>query len=158
MEDTEKILLEYCSLEPSNEGLVYWGGKRDGDFFTISAVIAPATTSDYGRVSTSNRANFDVVRTLNQNKFVEIAQVHSHPGDWVDHSLGDDERAAFKFIGLISVVVPNYGLNGMMPLCTCGVHRYSDNDFIRFSDSYVKNHFLIKDDLEEYIFVDQRST
>ena len=153
--DTEKILLEYADINPSNEGLVYWGGRKNGDIFNISMVIAPKTESNYGRVSTSNRSNFDVVRKLNENDLVQIAQVHSHPGKWVDHSSGDDEFAPFKTEGLISIVVPEYCKRGVMQLGDCGVHRYTNGDFIRLHKEYIENHFNILNNAE-YKFVDFR--
>ncbi len=147
MQNTERVLTEYANIDPSNEGLVYWGGTRQGNVMTVLIVVAPETESNFGRVSTSNRANFDVVRTLNRNNLVQIAQVHSHPSDWVDHSEGDDEWAAFKIEGLISIVVPEYCKNGMLPLMVCGVHRYTQGNFIRLSDTYIEKHFKIVKDV-----------
>ena len=141
--NTENVLLEYAKMKPSNEGFVYWGGVVDGTVISISLVIAPETESSYGRVSTSNRSNFDVVRALSANKVIEIAQVHSHPSDWVDHSEGDDEWASFKIEGLVSIVVPQYCKKGMLPLTSCGIHRYTNSDFIRLSKKYVTEHFKI---------------
>jgi hypothetical protein len=143
--DTEKVLMEYASIEPSNEGLVYWGGTKRKEAITVRAVIAPKTVSSYGSISISHRSNFDFVGALNQHNLVQIAQVHSHPTQWVGHSLGDDEMAAFKVEGLLSIVVPEYGTSGMLPLTKCGVHRYVRGDFKRLSEKYVCNHFVIKD-------------
>ena len=152
---TEKVLLEYADIDPSNEGLVYWGGTITGEVYTILMVIAPETKSNFGRVSTSNRANFDVVRTLNKNNLFEIGQVHSHPGKWVDHSQGDDEFTPFKVEGLISIVIPQYCKYGIKQLADCGVHRYTNCNFIRLSRDYIKNHFKILNDAE-CRFVDLR--
>ena len=148
---TEQVLLEYASMKPSNEGLVYWGGCVDKNTITISTVIAPKTESSSGRVSTSYKSNFDFVIALNEREIIEIAQVHSHPGSWVDHSDGDSEWAPFKSEGLISIVVPNYGSKGMLPLTRCGVHRYSNEKFIRLSNHYIENHFKIKKLDSEFI-------
>ena len=35
IQDTKKVLLEYADINPSNEGLVYWGGEKNGDIFNI---------------------------------------------------------------------------------------------------------------------------
>lgn len=153
--DTERVLLEYGKMKPSNEGFVYWCGTIDGMKINISLVIAPKTESNYGRVSTSNRSNFDVVKTLSANKVIEIAQVHSHPSDWVDHSEGDDKWASFKIEGLVSIVVPEYCKRGMLPLSSCGIHRYTDNNFIRLSNKYITEHFRILADSKSN-FVDLR--
>ena len=144
---TERILSEYGRKKPPHEGLVYWGGKREGERITVSIFIAPKTVSDYGRVSTSPRSNFDVVRLLNKHNGIQVAQVHSHPGTWVDHSFGDDDLAAFKVNGLVSIVVPRYCHRGMMPLSSCGIHRYTNGEFIRLTPDYVKSHFRIENSI-----------
>lgn len=148
IEFTQKILQDYADLSPSNEGLVYWAGKKDGNIISVSLVIAPKTTSDWGYVSTSNRSNFDVVRKLSEKKKIHVGQVHSHPGRTVDHSEGDDRDASFRTLGLISIVVPKYCKEGFMPLTKCGVHRYDNSNFYRFSDKYVSDHFEISSTLE----------
>lgn len=152
---TERILSEYGRKKPPHEGLVYWGGKKESERITVSTVIAPKTVSDYGRVSTSPRSNFDVVRLLNKHNVIQIAHVHSHPGTWIDHSLGDDDLAAFKVNGLVSIVVPRYCHRGMMPLSSCGIHRYTDGKFIRLSLDYIKSHFRIENS-EGLVFEDLR--
>ena len=141
--DSQKVIREYASLEPSNEGLVYWGGIKDGQTVTVTAVIAPETDSDYGRVSTSHKSNSEFVQVLNEKKIIQIAQVHSHPTSWVDHSAGDNAWAPFKIDGLISIVVPSYGKNEILPLTKCGVHRFEKTHFKRLSNKYVKKHFVI---------------
>jgi len=149
--NTEKVLSEYGDMTPSNEGLVYWGGVINGKIINISIVIAPKTESNFGRVSTSNRSNFDVVKTLIKNKAIEIAQVHSHPSDWVDHSEGDDLWASFKIEGLVSIVVPNYCKYGMLPLMNCGVHRYINGNFIRLSKKYITSHFRLVNEKSDFV-------
>jgi hypothetical protein len=143
IEFTEKILLEYGQKTPSNEGLVYWCGKKDQNYIRINSVIAPKTTSSEGRVSTSYEANAGFVRELSKNKIIQIGQVHSHPGKWVNHSNGDDKWAAFKVGGLLSIVVPSYGKVGMLPIRKCGIHRFTKDEFIRLSDQYIKKRFKI---------------
>lgn len=147
IDDTEKILSEYEQTSPSSEGWVYWGGTREQNKITVSMVIAPQAEASFGRVSTSNLSNFHFVRMLNKHGLFQVAQVHSHPPGWVDHSDGDNEWAPFKVEGLLSIVVPEYCRNGMLPLTVCGVHRFADNRFIRLSDNYVKRHFKIVDGL-----------
>lgn len=144
---TELVLQDYANLEPSNEGLVYWGGTITKNVMEITVVIAPKTESSWGGVSTSNVANFEFVKILNEKKIIQIAQVHSHPSNWVDHSLGDDQYAAFKINGLLSIVVPSYCKTGMLPLTKCGVHRYENGLFVRLPSSYLNSHFQFNDSI-----------
>ena len=143
--DTERVLRDYASKNPPNEGLVYWAGRISNNVINVTAVIAPNTESDSYRVSTLHKDNFHVVNELNELKLVEVAQVHSHPGCRVDHSDGDDRWAAFKCDGLLSLVVPNYCDEGMLPLEKCGTHRYKNGGFVRLSTKYVKKHFRLTD-------------
>jgi hypothetical protein len=152
---TEKVLREYGAMESANEGIVYWGGTKNQDTLVVKAVIAPQTVSDWGMVRTSHRSNVDFVRALNRYNLVQVAQVHSHPSSWVDHSMGDDALAAFRTEGLISIVVPEYCSRGMTPLERCGVHRYTQGNFIRLSSKYVRGHFTIQNDLSS-LLVDLR--
>jgi hypothetical protein len=142
---TEQVLRAYGGRRRTSEGLVYWGGAKDGNTVRVLTVIAPQTTSAPRRVVATNTANARVVNELVDHRFVYLAQIHSHPGDWVDHSDGDDEWAAFKHDGLLSLVVPDYGRGGMLPLAKCGVHRYQGGEFKRFSDEYVENHFELSE-------------
>lgn len=86
-----------------------------------------------------------------KNKAIEIAQVHSHPSDWVDHSEGDDLWASFKIEGLVSIVVPNYCKDGMLPLTNCGVHRYINGNFIRLSKKYITSHFRLVNEKSDFV-------
>jgi len=156
IEFTEKILLDYGQKKPSNEGLVYWCGKKDKSRIYINSVIAPKADSYESRVSTNYESNARFVRELSKNKIIQIGQVHSHPGEWVGHSQGDDEWAAFKVKGLLSIVVPSYAEAGMLPLHKCGIHRFDDNKFIRLSDKYVKKRFKIVNNAS-HILIDLRN-
>src|SRR5947209_311352 len=80
---TEQILREYGEIEPSNEGLVYWCGKKDGDRVCVCSAVAPRATSSPGKVSTSHESNAEFVRMLSSQKLIHIGQVHSHPDKWV---------------------------------------------------------------------------
>jgi hypothetical protein len=118
--------------------------------------IAPDSISTSGSVQVPHASNLNVVISLSQNKVVHIAQVHSHPSEWVDHSSTDDSEAAFKVNGLLSLVVPNYGFDGMGDLLKCGIHRFEKETFIRMRNKYVGRHFrIIKSNSS--ILIDQRN-
>lgn len=152
---TEQVLLDYYNKKPSNEGFVYWAGKIEENIYHINTVIAPKTDSDTRRVTIPPIENFYYTKALATNNLVHIGQVHSHPEDWVGHSEGDNLWAAFKSDGLISIVVPNYGGDGMLPFKNCGFHRFQDQEFYRLSNKYVKRSFKIVDD--KAIMIDLRN-
>ena len=140
---TETVLRQYGTAVTPSEGVVYWAGRQSGDRYFITAAVAPATvTSRYG-FSTSHTANARYVEFICDNDLVHIAQVHSHPGSWVDHSPVDDGQTAFRSAGLVSIVVPNFSAEGMLPVKLWGVHRYEGGKFNRLSDKYAKERFII---------------
>jgi hypothetical protein len=131
------------------EEIVYWAGIREGNKATVRLVIAPDAKTDPGRVVVSQEANFHFVKSLSSRKFVQLAQVHTHPSLWVSHSWGDSIYAPFKINGLLSIVVPNYCKKGMLPLeKKCGVHRFEEEQFIRLSEKIVKERFHILNDMD----------
>ena len=91
----------------------------------------------------SQDANFDFVKTLSKKKYIQIAQVHTHPTEWIEHSYGDSKHAAFKINGLLSIVVPSFSEKGMLPLERCGIHRFDGEKFVRLKNKYIKKHFNI---------------
>jgi hypothetical protein len=148
------VLDQYRFINPSNEGIVYLAGQQHSQTIKVLAVIAPETVSSEGRVTISSESNFHVVKTLSSHKLIHLGQVHSHPGSWVDHSRGDDQWASFKRTGLLSIVVPSYGTDGLLPFHKCGVHRFEDNQFIRLSKKYILKHFVVEQ--SESLFIDLR--
>jgi hypothetical protein len=110
----------------------------------VRLVVAPRANTDFGRVEVSHDANFEFIKALSAKKYVQIAQVHTHPSSWVGHSLGDSRYAAFKINGLLSIVVPVYGKKGMLPLDKrCGVHRFDESEFVRLPRKYVATRFHV---------------
>ena len=152
---TVKVLNDYRNLNPSNEGLVYWAGTRNGDQAIVRMVVAPQASSEERRITTSHSSNANYIKTISKHGFVHIGQIHSHPGTFIDHSLGDDEWTPFKRHGLISIVVEMYGENGMSKLNTCGVHKYVCGNFERLNEQYIEERFFIDNEFD-IIFKDLR--
>ena len=152
---TEEVLSDCGKLTPPHEGIVYWSGSKNNEVDMIDMVIAPMFVSSPLRVSTSPLANALMIKALAKEDRIQIAQVHSHPGKWVDHSEGDDEFAPFKVNGLYSIVVPYYCQRGILPLSKCGVHIFW-NEFVRIPSRSVKSIFHISEDLSA-IIIDMRN-
>jgi hypothetical protein len=58
---------------------------------------------------------------LFEHEVRRIAQVHTHPTDWVGHSSYDDAHAYSQSVGAVSIVLPAYGKKPST-LESCGVH------------------------------------
>lgn len=155
---TINILREYGTRKCPAEGLVYWAGEINSDTINITAAIAPETDSSRHGIRTSNESNARFVEFICDHGLEYIAQVHSHPGTWVDHSTVDNEETAFRSEGLISIVVPNFGKDGMLPLTNCGMHRFNKGKFIRLNNKYIKKHFsMTKYQTDKSLFKDLRN-
>jgi hypothetical protein len=153
---TESILLEYSHKTPPSEGLVYWAGTKQKEVVNITTCIAPRIISNQYNLTVDHYSNFRVVEALSKSRLVHIGQVHTHPTKWVDHSDTDSVCASFKTSGILSIVVPNYALKGILPLTQCGTHRFDDNIFIRLSNKYIKSHFKITNE-KDFSLIDLRN-
>jgi proteasome lid subunit RPN8/RPN11 len=131
-----EILRSYGGDE-THEGVVHLGGVETIDQSVALLAIAPIATTTPGSFRTDLAANTAVVAALATCGLTLIGQVHSHPGDWVDHSDGDDHGALIKFEGYWSVVVPTFARQGLLPLTRCGIHLYSHGRFARLTDAAV---------------------
>lgn len=128
---TESLLRSYG--KGRHEGVVYWGGVESPGGSVVTTALSPRAATTWGSFQTDVDANFEVVGALSRMGLTLVAQVHSHPGSWVDHSEGDDAGALVRFEGYWSVVVPQYAKHGMQPLGMCGVHLFQGGAFCRLS-------------------------
>ena len=152
LDRTEDILRQSRDGKSLHEGVAYWAGRRITEGCLLTTCIAPAAITSRGSFETSARANARVIAYLGTVGLELIAQVHSHPGDFVGHSDGDDRRALMPYEGFLSIVVPNYGRDGMRPFTKCGVHLFESSRFRRLTVDDVERRFRVVDS-----FVDLRS-
>ena len=131
-----KLLRSYGGSE-AHEGVVYVGGIETSEQSVALLAIAPVASTTRGSFRTYATANAAVVSTLAAQGLTVIGQVHSHPGDWVDHSDGDDEGAFVRFEGYWSLVVPTFARQGLLPFTRCGIHLYNQGHFARLTDAAV---------------------
>lgn len=143
IEFTNNILRQYGNQNPSSEGVVYWAGTIQGENYNVTCAVAPQVKASRYGFLTTHSANEQFVEFLCDHELVYISQVHSHPGLWVDHSQVDDEETAFRANGLLSVVVPLFSREGILPLSQCGIHIYDVSKFKRLSNKYIKRRFEI---------------
>lgn len=152
LDHTTAVLCTSGGAGEAHEGIAYWAGHRVGLETFVTTCIAPDATTTWGSFDTSARTNASVVMYLASAGLELIGQVHSHPGNRVDHSKGDDERALMPFDGFLSLVVPHYARRGMRPLAMCGIHVFEKSQFRRLGQPEVEATFRVVDD-----FADLRS-
>ena len=135
IEATQPLLR--CGLWQPTERIVYWAGVKRADVWVATTVLQPEATLTRGSFRTSAIANARVIAYLSDHGLALIGQVHSHPGSFVDHSDGDDADAFMPSDNGLSIVVPNYGRDGMLPLSQCGVHRFEHGVFRRLRNDEI---------------------
>lgn len=134
------VVAELDRLLPSygdgddHEGILYLGGlELPGVGAIVAVALAPEAKTSRGSFATDLMANTAVVTALGDLGLVLVGQIHSHPGEWVDHSDGDDDGALVRFEGYWSIVVPSFAARGVRPLSQCGVHVFTRGTFRRLT-------------------------
>jgi len=150
LDRTTDVLRQSRDGKIPHEGVAYWAGQHVGDGVLLTTCIAPAAITTRGSFETSVCANAQVVAYLGAAQLELIAQVHSHPGDFVGHSDGDDRRALMPYEGFLSIVVPHYGREGMRPLNNCGVHLFDNSRFRRLTDAEIDMRFRVADAFKDF--------
>lgn len=140
---TVALLTSFRDDTTQHEGIVYWTGISTQAVWVVTTVIAPYASTTHGSFHTSTVANAQVIAAMANHHLQILAQVHGHPGAWVEHSDGDNKGAFMPYTGFYSLVAPNYGLEGLLPLSRCGVHCFVDGRFIQLSTSDINKVFTV---------------
>lgn len=128
---TAEVIASFGSLRDPHEGVAYLAGIPGPDWLVVTTVIVPNAEHTQGSYRTTALANAIVVKTINDLELQIIAQVHGHPTECVGHSVMDDLGAFMPFEGFYSIVLPDYGRKGMLPLEKCGIHRFQSGQFVQ---------------------------
>jgi hypothetical protein len=136
---TAKLLHSFALRRPS-EGVVYWFGIESSNKAVVTTLVVPDADTESGAVRTSVEANARAISVIIGTPLVYVGQAHSHPGAYVRHSHVDDECTFAQFEGVISIVVPWFGKNGLN-INECGVYRHIGGGFQRVKN--VEEHLVI---------------
>lgn len=140
LETTQAELVDFALKgirDCGHEGLVFWGGRESGNLTVITTVIVPEVQHSHGRVHVSRRAYGIAARRARKRGILLLAQVHSHPGSDTRHSDGDDELIGLPTEGMLSVVVPNFGM-GFSGVTEAGVHQLQEERWVLCSEDSVE--------------------
>jgi len=149
---TTKVIELVASMLPkrvdgrSHENVLYLAGSIDGITRCAFEVVVPKAKTAPGSYTTSRDSHAEVLWNLSNRNLVVVGQVHCHPGGAVYHSDADDDLAFIKGEGFWSIVVPNYGEDGMIPLSSCGFHCYSNHAFRLLKEPAVSNRVIVAKD------------
>lgn len=109
------------------ESAAVWGGKRAGSIETVEAVyflddlVGKVQRRQYHYVPQRSLAR--LFAKLTENKHLIVADIHTHPSDWVGLSPLDMEHPIEFRRGIHAVVLPSYALHPPS-LKQAGVHKY----------------------------------
>jgi proteasome lid subunit RPN8/RPN11 len=81
-------------------------------------------------------------RAARASKLGVLCQVHSHPGNDARHSDGDDELVLLPFEGMLSIVVPRFGLF-MRSIADVCVHQFQDGRWVLCSSASVDSQLTV---------------
>jgi hypothetical protein len=118
------LLPTYRGPDGDHEGLVFLLGRELPDLTLFVAAAAPEASHTAGSVEAPPQAVLAVVDRACSLGLGLLAQVHSHPTEWSEHSEGDDKMVLMPFEGMLSIVVPHYGHHRLLPLDGLGVHQW----------------------------------
>lgn len=101
------------------DGVAAAADPADGGVVTTATFPNASESAGHWHVATPDMS--DAGRHLRTFGLVRLAQVHSHPGTWIGHSLTDDKMAFSQAPGTVSIVLPAHALT-YPGLGDAGVH------------------------------------
>ena len=125
------------------ENVLYWAGFSLDQYSVVTTCIAPEAKLSTGSFYTSSVSNAKVIAYLSRYHLQLIAQLHTHCGDHIEHSHGDDLGALMPFDGFFSIVVPHYGTTGIWPISKCGIYYFSDSSFRKATDIFIEQNISL---------------
>lgn len=96
----------------------------------VTTVIVPQQRVCGGRFEIPPDAVREMGRMLRRRALVNVAQVHSHPSDWVGHSDWDNAHSFSLRDGALSIVWPRYARE-LPPMDAWGVHECDATEWRR---------------------------
>ena len=128
--EVERLLPTYRDAQGDHEGIAFLFGRRLEQVTVLTTVVAPAADTGPGHVRCDEDQMGAAIRAGRQHGIALLAQVHSHPTAWSEHSRGDDTRVFMPFEGMLSIVVPWYARVPLRPLQNLGIHQFQDGQWV----------------------------
>jgi hypothetical protein len=123
----------------AHEEVVYWAGVETDRVWVVLTCVSPEAATTAGSFATTAHANAEVIGWTAARGLSILGQLHCHPGLLVGHSRGDDKGALTAYRHALSIVVPNYGVDGLENFRRCGVHRFDGGGFRRLDQAEVQS-------------------
>jgi hypothetical protein len=120
------LLKAFAKRAAHVEQVAFLDGVRSTDLSIVTTLTIPRARVEPGHYSVSAESMSQAGRHFREHGLARIAQVHTHPKNWTEHSAHDDEFAYSQGLGAVSVVLPNGG-RGSPTLIQCGVLVRGEN-------------------------------
>lgn len=103
------------------ERVAYFDGVVTATDSIVTTLAFPNARLEKTHFTVSSEAMSECGTHFRKFGLVRIAQVHTHPGNWVGHSPYDDEMAYSQHVGAVSIVLPEHARKRPL-LQDCGIH------------------------------------
>jgi hypothetical protein len=136
------MLEEFAKDLHGVEQVCYFDGVVDAGGSVVTTVTIPNARVTQGNFSVAPEAMSQAGRHMRSFRLRRLAQIHTHPGDWVGHSPWDDEWAYSQLPGAISIVLPRYAK--LRPsLAEAGVHLRTTTGWRQLTPAEVAEHLRV---------------
>lgn len=143
IDQAERLLPTYRGPDGNHEGILFFAGRELGDLTLYTTVIAPNADHGPHRVHCDEHAVLEVAQEARRRGLGLLAQLHSHPSAWTEHSSGDDHMTLMPFEGMLSLVAPHYGLQSLRPLHTLGIHQFQDGRWVACEPRSIRSQLVL---------------
>lgn len=105
----EGMQLDFQRNRQRVEQVCFLEGYEVNDFKVVTTCTFPNAKLDPRFFHIESEDISAAAKHLRKFDLRRLAQVHTHPTDWVGHSQYDDEHAYSQSEGALSIVLPNFG-------------------------------------------------
>ena len=120
------------------EHVAFLDGIETDDYKVVTTTTIPKAKLAPRTYTICPAAMAEAGKHLFEYGLVRIAQVHSHPSAFVEHSPYDDEMAYSRHEGAMSIVLPHYAKKNAT-LESAGVHVYQSRRWIRIDPAQISD-------------------
>lgn len=129
------------------EAVCFWYGERDAlGNDVVKAVVVPPQQNHFANYEVDADAIELAASATRKRGWLNVCQIHTHPGGCVEHSRYDDEHAVSR--KALSLVFPNYGLWQQQWPENVGVHEFQNGQWHLLRREHARERVQFVNDLD----------
>ena len=132
------------------ETACFWFGVDAGTAQVVTTVAVPKLYQTRGNYSVDMASLRRLAAAMREQGLTNLAQVHTHPSEWVSHSPYDDEHAYSTREGALSIVWADYGLSLRYDLSGVGIHERRGGVWVTLDERETKERIRLVDDFADF--------